>query len=140
MAGTIFDQGVAFLVHGVLIIRKGANVMPEPKIEILTSETHLERLFLDTVRIGLDSLHSDPDYPATAQEIISQFDKFSDWRFSMETIKSLIEQEGLSSGEPALTMQAEALMTAFRDAGFADFKFPMPKLLKRGRKLILANF
>jgi hypothetical protein len=56
MAGKISDEGVAFLVHGVLIIRKGTNVMPEPKIEILTSETHLERLFLDTVRIGLDSL------------------------------------------------------------------------------------
>jgi hypothetical protein len=140
MAGTIFDEGVTFLVHGVLMIRKGANVMLEPKIEILSSETHLERLFLDTVRIGLDRIHSDPDYPVTAQEMVAQFDEWSEWRFGMETIKSLIEQEGLSSCEPALTKQAEALMTAFRDGGFADFSLPMPKLLERGRKLILANF
>jgi len=140
MAGKIIDEGVAFLVHGVLMIRKGANVMPEPKIEILSSDTHLERLFLEVVRIGLDRLHGDPDYPATAQEMVSQFDELSDWRFSMESIKLLIEQEGLSSSEPALTKQAEALVTAFRDGGFADFKFPMPKLLKRGKKLILANF
>ena len=140
MAKKTFDQGSACLVHGVRIIRKRAYLMPDLKIEILKSGTHLERLFLEVVRIGLDSLHDDPDYPATAQEIITQFDELSDWRFSMETIKSLIEHEGLSSGELALTKQAEALIVAFREGGFVDFKFPMPKLLEHGRKLILANF
>ena len=114
--------------------------MPDLKIEILKSGTHLERLFLELVRTRFDSLQDDPDYPATAQEIISQFDELSDWRFSIETIKLLIEQEGLSSCEPALTKQSEALKAAFRDGDFADFNFPIPKLLERGRKLILANF
>jgi len=58
----------------------------------------------------------------------------------MESVKLLIEQEGLSSGEPALTKQAVALASAFRDAAFADITFPRLKLLKRGRKLIFANF
>jgi hypothetical protein len=52
----------------------------------------------------------------------------------------LIEREGLSSGEPELTQQADALVTAFRDAGFADIKFPRTMLLERGKKLIFANF
>jgi len=114
--------------------------MPGPKVEILKSETHLERLFLELVRIGLDRLQGGPDCPATAREIIAQFDKMGDWRFDMESIKLLIEQEGLSSGEPELTQQAEALMSAFQTIGFADFRFPRTRLLKRGRKLILANF
>jgi hypothetical protein len=114
--------------------------MTDVRIEILKSETHLERLFLEAVRIRLDSLHDDPDDPVTAQGVLTQFDETSDWRFSMETIKSLIEQEGLSTGEPALTKQAESLMVAFCEGDFADFNFPIPKLLERGRKLILANF
>lgn len=114
--------------------------MPEPKIEILKSETHLERLFLEAVRISLDRLAGDPDCPVTAREIITQFEATADWRFDMKTIKLLIEQEGLSSGEPELTQQAEALVTAFRDADFADIKFPWSKLLERGKKLIFANF
>ena len=114
--------------------------MLERKIEILTSETHLERLFLELVRIGLDRLRDVPDHPATAREIIARFDEMGDWRFGMESVKLLIEQEGLSSGEPALTRQAVALANAFRDAGFADIAFPRLKLLKRGRERILANF
>ena len=114
--------------------------MPRLKIEILNSETHLEQLFLEATRIGFDRLQDDPDYPATAREIIAQFDETGDWRLDMESIKLLIEQEGLFSGEPALTRQAEALVNAFRDAGFADIKFPRSKLLNRGRELILANF
>ena len=110
------------------------------KIEILNSETHLEWLFLAAMRIGLDRLHVDPDYPATAQEIITQFEEPGDMGFGLESVKLLIQQEGLSSGEPALTMQAEALVMAFRNAGFAEINQPGSRLMERGMRVILANF
>jgi len=114
--------------------------MSASKIEILNSRIQIERLFLEAMRIGLDCPEGDPDAPVTAREIIARFDATAEWWFELRPIKLLIEQEGLASGEPELTRQAESMVTAFHDAGLADIRRPRPMLLEHGREIIVENF
>ncbi|MEM9059294.1 MAG: hypothetical protein AAGD13_02430 [Pseudomonadota bacterium] len=104
------------------------------------SQKDVEDLFLKAVRISLDRLSDDPDRPQTAPQIVDQMEALADWRFDIESIKTLLDREGSYPEPTDLQREANALIDRFREADLVDMTRGGLSVLPRGHALIHEHF
>lgn len=107
---------------------------------ILPTQKNLEELFLQAVQVSLDRLKDDPDCPKSAQQIVAQMEKLADWTFDVQSIKTLIDREGLSEGPAELEQEANALVEQFREADLVHMTRSGISVLPRGHALIHEHY
>lgn len=109
-------------------------------VVILESAAHLEQLFVEATRIGLEQEDDDPDRKWSIGQVITWIENIHGPRFDLGTLQMLLISEGLSAGNTADCQAMSGLVAALREARLVDIQPSHTLVLPRGLVLIAKHY